>query len=1089
MQIEWPAILSRTTTSTTSTTSETMSGITAIPEPPALPFIGHVAELDRELPLRSFVSLADRYGEIYRLRLPGRTIVVASSHRIVDELCDESRFVKIPKAALAEIRNGVHDGLFTARIEEPNWGIAHRVLMPAFGPMSIRGMFDEMHEIATQLAMKWARYGPNHPIEVSDDFTRLALDTLALCSMGYRFNSYYTSELHPFVAAMGDFLTESGNRPNRTMPSWFYRNEDAKYFKDIETLRRTSDEVLQERKRNPSNRKDLLTAMLNGVDPKTGQHMSDSSITDNLITFLIAGHETTSGLLSFAFYELLKHPEAYRKAQQEVDTVIGKGPITVEHMSKLPYITAVMRETLRLDAPITQFSVTAKEDTLLAGKYPIYKDEAAALLLKKMHVDPAVYGDDAMEFKPERMLDEPFNKLPKNAWKPFGNGLRACIGRPFAWQEATLAIAMLLQNFNFVLDDPSYSLAIKQTLTIKPKGFRMRATLRDGMTPSQLEHRLAGKEMPTEALSGLSLKDSANSTANGSGKPITVLYGSNSGTCESLAHRVASDASRHGFSVSKIDILDTANGNLPKGQPVVIVTASYEGQPPDNAAHFVSWVDSIKDKTALEGVQYAVFGVGHHDWAQTFHRIPKLVNSKLEEAGATRVADIGLTDVGNGDAYTDFETWEDDVLWPALEKQYGTTNDETDQLQAGGLKVSITSPRTSALRQDVMEGLVVETRTLTAEGEPVKKHIEIVLPSDQTYRAGDYLAVLPINPERTVERAMRRFHLPWDAHITIGSDGMTSLPTNTSLPAHNILGAYVELSQPATKRNISVLVEAAKDDKEKAALKKLSNESYDEISTKRISVLDLLEKYTSVDVPLGTFLAMLPPMRVRQYSISSSPLWNPNHVTLTFSVLEAPSKSGQGVHVGVASSYLASLAAGDKLHIAVRPSHAAFHLPQDVEKIPVICIAAGTGLAPFRGFIQERAAMVAAGRTLAPAMLFVGCREPGRDDLYAEELAEWEKAGAVKVRRAYSRKPEAAGGCKYVQDALRAAEDEVMQLWRDGAKLYVCGSRAVGEGVKNVIVELAKKEALREGKEVTDDQAAKWWEGLRNTRYATDVFD
>lgn len=83
-----------------------------------------------------------------------------------------------------------------------------------------------------------------------------------------------------------------------------------------------------------------------------------------------------------------------------------------------------MRETLRLDAPISQISVTPKEDTLLAGQYQVYKDEPMALLLKKMQVDPAVYGDDAEEFKPERMLDEPFNKLPKNAWKPFGNGMR-----------------------------------------------------------------------------------------------------------------------------------------------------------------------------------------------------------------------------------------------------------------------------------------------------------------------------------------------------------------------------------------------------------------------------------------------------------------------------------------------------------------------------------------------------------------------------------------------------------------------------------------------------------------------------------------
>ncbi|KAI2616227.1 cytochrome P450 [Hypoxylon sp. NC1633] len=1085
MLIEWPSILSLG--SSTTSKEENMPETTPIPEPPALPLIGHVAELDRELPIRSFVSLADRYGEIFRLRFPGRTLVFASSHRLVNELCDESRFQKVPKAALYEIRNGVHDGLFTAKLEEPNWGIAHRILMPAFGPMSIRGMFDEMHEIASQLAMKWARYGPQHPIEVSEDFTRLALDTLALCSMGYRFNSYYTSELHPFVAAMGDFLTESGNRPNRTMPSWFYRNEDSKYWKDIETLRKTSDEVLQQRKKFPSERKDLLTAMLNGVDPKTGQHMTDTSITDNLITFLIAGHETTSGLLSFAFYELLKRPEAYRKAQEEIDTVIGKGPITVEHMSKLPYIAAVMRETLRLDAPISLFSVTAKEDTLLAGKYLIHKDEAALLFLKKSHVDPAVFGDNAGEFEPERMLDEPFNKLPKNAWKPFGNGVRGCIGRPFAWQEATLAMAMLLQNFNFVLDDPSYNLLLNQTLTVKPKGFHMRATLRDGMTPSQLEHRLAGKEMLVESLSASVLKDNPSS-AGGSGKPITILYGSNSGTCEALAQRLASDASQHGFGVSKIDILDTANGNLPKDQPVFIITASYEGQPPDNAAHFFSWVESIKDKTALEGVSYAVFGVGHHDWVQTFHRIPKLVDAKLEEAGATRVVDIGLTDVGNGDAFVDFETWEDEVLWPALKNKYGT--DATDVALSTGLKVSITSPRTSTLRQDVMDGLVVETRTLTAEGEPVKKHIEIKLPSDQTYRAGDYLAVLPMNPEQIVERAMRKFHLPWDSHITIGGEGMTSLPTNTSLPAHNIFGAYVELSQPATKRNISALVEAAKNENERAALKILANESYDEVSAKRISVLELLEKYASIDLPLGTFLAMLPPMRVRQYSISSSPLWNPNHVTLTFSVLESPSKSGQGVHIGVASSFLAGLAAGDKLGVSVRPSHAAFHLPQDVEKVPVICIAAGTGLAPFRGFMQERAAMIAAGRKLAPALLFVGCRAPGRDDLYADELAAWEKTGAVTVHRAYSRKPEASGGHRYVQDMLAAKEDEVLELWRNDAKLYVCGSRAVGEGVKEVIVKIAKMEALRDlGKDVTAEEAGKWWEGLRNTRYATDVFD
>lgn len=202
-------------------------------------------------------------------------------------------------------------------------------------------MFDEMHDIATQMALKFARYGPSTPIPVSEDFTRLALDTLALCSMGFRFNSFYTKDMHPMIEAMAGFLTACGKRPNRVLPSFFYRAEDAQFWEDITVLRETAQQVLEARKKHPEDRKDLLNAMLTGVDPKTGKHMSDSSIIDNLITFLIAGHETTSGTLSFAFYRLLKNPEAYQKVQKEVDEVIGKGPITVEHISKLPYITAV----------------------------------------------------------------------------------------------------------------------------------------------------------------------------------------------------------------------------------------------------------------------------------------------------------------------------------------------------------------------------------------------------------------------------------------------------------------------------------------------------------------------------------------------------------------------------------------------------------------------------------------------------------------------------------------------------------------------------------------------------------------------------
>jgi cytochrome P450/NADPH-cytochrome P450 reductase len=193
--------------------------------------------------------------------------------------------------------------------------------------------------------------------------------------------------------------------------------------------------------------------------------------------------------------------------------------------------------------------------------------------------------------------------------------------------------------------------------------------------------------------------------------------------------------------------------------------------------------------------------------------------------------------------------------------------------------------------------------------------------------------------------------------------------------------------------------------------------------------------------------------------------------------------------VGVASSYLDSLEAGDKLHVAVRQSHAAFHLPQDTENTPVICIAAGTGVSPFRGFIQERAEMINAGRKLAPAVLLFGCRSPGRDDLYADELAEWEKAGAVTVKRAYSRATDKSNGAKYVQDLLVTYKDEVIPLWRDNARMYICGSRAIGEGVRREAIKMNIGHEKDNGKELTEEEAKEWWDSLRNVRYATDVFD
>ena len=215
-------------------------------------------------------------GPIWRFHLGGEERIVIGSQALMDEVCNEDRFSKVITAALKQARNGVHDGLGTAYgAQESNWGIAHRILVPHFGPLAIRDMFGEMHDIASQLAAKWARHGPEHAILVAEDFTRLTLDTIALCAMDCRFNSYYKESMHPFVEAMASFLKVSGDRARRSFAAQLLCvSENQAYWSNIESLRETSLALIKARKEHPSDKKDLLNGMLRGVDPETGEKMT-----------------------------------------------------------------------------------------------------------------------------------------------------------------------------------------------------------------------------------------------------------------------------------------------------------------------------------------------------------------------------------------------------------------------------------------------------------------------------------------------------------------------------------------------------------------------------------------------------------------------------------------------------------------------------------------------------------------------------------------------------------------------------------------------------------------------------------------------
>jgi cytochrome P450/NADPH-cytochrome P450 reductase len=162
-------------------------------------------------------------------------------------------------------------------------------------------------------------------------------------------------------------------------------------------------------------------------------------------------------------YHLLKNPEIYHKAQAEVDQVVGNDALELKHISQLKYLEACLRETLRFQGPINVIVVTPKADTVIGSKYRVKKGTGILFNLAGFHHDPKVWGDDAELFKPERFLDGKSEALPPNAFKPFGNGMRACIGRAFAEQEMLLATAMVLQRFQAEFVDPSYNLGMHST--------------------------------------------------------------------------------------------------------------------------------------------------------------------------------------------------------------------------------------------------------------------------------------------------------------------------------------------------------------------------------------------------------------------------------------------------------------------------------------------------------------------------------------------------------------------------------------------------------------------------------------------------
>jgi len=1068
------------------------NALSPIPHPPKQPVVGNMLSVDSSAPVQDLARMAKELGPIFWLDMMGQPLVIVSGFDLVDELCDEKRFDKAVRGPLRRVRAIAGDGLFTADTTEPNWGKAHNILLSPFGGRAMQSYHPMMVDIAEQLVKKWERLNGDEEIDVVHDMTALTLDTIGLCGFDYRFNSFYRRDYHPFVEALVRSLETVMMTRGLPLEGLFMRARRSDMATDIAFMNNMVDEIVAERRKNAeaaAAKKDMLGAMMTGVDKVSGDQLDDVNIRYQINTFLIAGHETTSGLLACSLYAMLKNPDVLAKAYEEVDRVLGadvNAKPTYQQVTQLNYISKILKEALRLWPPAPAFGLTPLKDEMIGGKYKLKKGTFVTVLALALHRDPSVWGPNPDAFDPENFSREAESKRPANAWKPFGNGQRACIGRGFAMHEAALAIGMILQRFKLI-DHQRYQMVLKETLTIKPDGFKIKVRPR-----SDKDRTIVSRPGVAAKVDG----DGANAPARvrpGHNTPLLILYGSNLGTAEELAHRVADLAEVNGFA-TKLGPLDDYVGNL-KGQGgVIIFCASYNGAPPDNATQFVKWLQRDLAKNEFADMRYAVFGCGNSDWLATYQSIPRIIDEQLAKHGAKAACARG-----EGDARDDldgqFEDWFTSLRALAVEEfgvKTGFARDANDEPlykvePVAQSVVNTVAVSGGAVPIKVLANTELQKRDGANPSDRSTRHIEVELPENVTYRVGDHLSIVPRNDPVLVDAVARRFgFLPADqVRLQVAAGRRAQLPTDNAVSVGRLLTEFVELQQVATRKQIQILSEHTRCPMTKPKLEKLANEDDHyraEILNKRKSVYNLLEEHPACELPFHTYLEMLSLLSPRYYSISSSPaVAGKTKCSVTVGVVEGPAISGRGIYKGVSSNYLAGRRAGDTVHAIVRETKAGFRLPDDPSK-PIIMIGPGTGLAPFRGFLQERAAMKASGKSLGASMLFFGCRNPDQDFLYADELKKFASDGVTELHTAFSR---ASTPKSYVQDQIAAQKDKVWKLIEQGAVIYVCGDGSKMEpGVKKTLSDIYRE------KSGADEKAAAQWIDTMGTdnRYVLDVW-
>lgn len=473
--------------------------------------------------------------------------------------------------------------------------------------------------------------------------------------------------------------------------------------------------------------------------------------------------------------------------------------------------------------------------------------------------------------------------------------------------------------------------------------------------------------------------------------PLTILWGSQTGTCEGLAKKIAKGADKRGFAATIRDMAQVAPADLAQIENLLILTSTYgDGEPPDNAKGLHAALRAPDAEPLPATLRYSVCALGDSNYPK-FCQCGIDIDEALARLGATRVADRVDCDVDYDAPHANWLAAALKALAPADSSPTPSAQSESDEHSETGYG-----------KDNPFAAPVLAVRKLNGAGSAKEvNHVEISLEgSGLVYEAGDALGVIPQNCPDLVDATIG----------ALGCDGEEAVVTPVGeLPLRIALGQNFDLGKPSPKLLAALKLEASP-----------------EIN----DVLDAIEAAPKPLPGLADVVSHFKKLQPRLYSISSSPKAHPGEVHLTVGAVRY--ESGGRARKGACSTFLAERALAARTVGVFVHSNKAFRPPAD-PAAPAIMVGPGTGIAPFRAFLEERAATGAKGKN----WLFFGDQHIASDYLYRDEIEAWQRSGILtRVDTAFSRDQERK---VYVQDRMRESGAELFAWLQEGAGFYVCG--------------------------------------------------